>query len=126
MIVVPRAVAQRDAMAHIAALRGEMSCFASYPLRRNIRAAIFVLTESWPISSQLHRTTPGAAAPAAGELREGGRAEAVVPAITWGAFAWMIGTTQSRVSDFREQVSQVGFIDCNGSLDVLSSRPSVV
>jgi CRP/FNR family cyclic AMP-dependent transcriptional regulator len=52
--------------------------------------------------------------------------ETVVPKISQGTLAEMIGTTRSRVSFFMNRFRKLGFIDYNGGLQVHSSLVNVV
>jgi CRP-like cAMP-binding protein len=55
-----------------------------------------------------------------------GRPEPVVPKISQGTLAEMVGTTRSRVSFFMNKFRKLGFIDYNGGLEVHSSLLNVV
>ena len=52
--------------------------------------------------------------------------ESVVPGITQGALAQMIGTTRSRVNHFMNKFKRLGFISYNGGLTVNSGLLSVL
>jgi CRP/FNR family transcriptional regulator, cyclic AMP receptor protein len=55
-----------------------------------------------------------------------GRPETVVPKISQGMLAEMVGTTRSRVSFFMNRFRKLGFIDYNGGLLVHSSLLNIV
>ena len=54
------------------------------------------------------------------------RPETVIPEISQGTLAEMIGTTRSRVNFFMNRFRKLGFIDYDGGLKVHNSLPSVV
>ena len=55
-----------------------------------------------------------------------GRPEPVVPKVSQGTLAEMVGTTRSRVSFFMNKFRKMGFIEYNGGLEVHSSLLHVV
>ena len=55
-----------------------------------------------------------------------GKPEPVIPQISQGTLAEMIGTTRSRVSFFMNRFRKLGFIDYNGGLEVHSSLMNIV
>jgi len=55
-----------------------------------------------------------------------GQHEAVVPRISQGTLAEMVGTTRSRVSFFMNKFRRLGFVDYNGGLQVHSSLLNIV
>jgi CRP/FNR family transcriptional regulator, cyclic AMP receptor protein len=55
-----------------------------------------------------------------------GRPEPIIAKVRQETLAEMIGTTRSRVSHFMNKFRQLGFISCNGHLEVHSSLLSVV
>ena len=54
------------------------------------------------------------------------KSETVIPRVSQGTLAEMVGTTRSRVSFFMNKFRKLGFIDYNGGLEVNSSLLSVV
>jgi len=55
-----------------------------------------------------------------------GRPEAIIAKVSQETLAEMIGTTRSRVSFFMNKFRKLGFISCNGTIEVHSSLLSVV
>ena len=55
-----------------------------------------------------------------------GKPERIIPPISQGTLAEMIGTTRPRVSSFMNKFRQLGFIDYNGHLEVHRSLLSVI
>ena len=55
-----------------------------------------------------------------------GRPEPLIAKVSQETLAEMIGTTRSRVSHFMNKFRKLGFIDCNGTIEVHSSLLSVV
>jgi len=55
-----------------------------------------------------------------------GRPKNVIPKISFGALAQMVGTTISRVSFFMKKFRKLGFIDYNGELTINNSLLNVV
>jgi CRP/FNR family transcriptional regulator, cyclic AMP receptor protein len=54
------------------------------------------------------------------------KSETVIPRVSQGTLAEMVGTTRSRVNFFMNKFRKLGFIDYNGGLEVNSSLLSVV
>jgi CRP/FNR family cyclic AMP-dependent transcriptional regulator len=54
------------------------------------------------------------------------RTETVIPRVSQGTLAEMVGTTRSRVNFFMNKFRKLGFIDYNGGVEVNSSLLSVV
>jgi CRP/FNR family transcriptional regulator, cyclic AMP receptor protein len=55
-----------------------------------------------------------------------GKREPVIPKISQGTLAGMIGTTRSRVRHFMNKFRKLGFLDYNGGLLVHSSLLNIV
>ena len=60
------------------------------------------------------------------EFGQAGEPEPVIPKISQGTLAEMIGTTRSRVSFFMNRFRKLGFIDYNGGIKVHKSLLNVV
>jgi CRP/FNR family cyclic AMP-dependent transcriptional regulator len=60
------------------------------------------------------------------EFGKPGEPETLIPAITQGTLAEMIGTTRSRVSFFMNRFRKLGFIDYNGRIRVHQSLLNVI
>jgi CRP-like cAMP-binding protein len=60
------------------------------------------------------------------EFGEPGKREHLIPPITQGTLAEMVGTTRSRVSFFMNRFRRLGFIDYNGGIHVYKSLLNVV
>lgn len=54
------------------------------------------------------------------------KSETVIPRVSQGTLAEMVGTTRSRVNSFMNKFRKLGFIEYNGGLEVNSSLLSVV
>jgi CRP/FNR family cyclic AMP-dependent transcriptional regulator len=57
---------------------------------------------------------------------KGGHPEVVIPKISQGTLAEMVGTTRSRVNFFMNTFKKVGFVRYNGGLEVRSSLLNIV
>ena len=55
-----------------------------------------------------------------------GRPEPIITNVNQETLAEMIGTTRSRASHFMNKFRKLGFVDCNGTIEVHSSLLSVV
>ena len=55
-----------------------------------------------------------------------GKPEPVIPKISQARLADIVGTTRSRVSSFLNKFKKLGFITCNGNMDVHSSLLNIV
>jgi CRP-like cAMP-binding protein len=60
------------------------------------------------------------------EFGKPGEPETLIPAITQGTLADMIGTTRSRVSFFMNRFRKLGFIEYNGRIRVHQSLLNVI
>jgi CRP/FNR family cyclic AMP-dependent transcriptional regulator len=60
------------------------------------------------------------------EFAKPGEAESLIPKITQGALAEMIGTTRSRVNFFMNRFRKLGFIEYNGRIRVHKSLLNVI
>jgi hypothetical protein len=60
------------------------------------------------------------------EYGEPGAPETLIPPVTQGALAEMIGTTRSRVSFFMNRFRKLGYIDYNGEIRVHKSLLNAV
>ena len=60
------------------------------------------------------------------EFGKPGEPESLIPSITQGTLAEMIGTTRSRVSFFMNRFRKLGFIEYNGRIRVHKSLLNVV
>jgi CRP/FNR family cyclic AMP-dependent transcriptional regulator len=55
-----------------------------------------------------------------------GKPEVVIPKISQGTLAEMVGTTRSRVSNFMNKFRQMGFLEYNGEMKVHNSLLNVI
>jgi len=55
-----------------------------------------------------------------------GKPEPVIAKISQETLAEIVGTTRSRVSTFMNKFRELGFINCNGSLEVHNSLLNVI
>ena len=60
------------------------------------------------------------------EFGKPGEPESLIPPITQGTLAEMIGTTRSRVSFFMNRFRKLGFIEYNGRIHVHKSLLNVI
>lgn len=109
----------------IALLKNEHSwseMFVSFLLARNARF-------QEDLTDQLFNSSEKRLARALLQLSQVGKEtepETLVPKVTQGMLAEMVGTTRARVSFFMNRFRKMGFIDYNGGLQVHSSLMNVV
>jgi len=119
------AVVRIDKKAMLEALHREhefSDLFVAYLLARNIRYEEDLVDQLFNSSEKrLARILLLLA-----HFGKGGVPETVVPKISQGTLAEMIGTTRSRVSFFMNRFRRLGFIHYNGGLQVHSSLLGVV
>ena len=114
-----------DKLAMIDALHNEptfAALFLAYLLARNIRIQQDLVDQLFNSSEKrLARLLLLMA-----HFGKEGKPETVIPKISHGMLAEMVGTTRSRVSFFLNKFRKLGFIDYNGELHVHSSLLNIV